>query len=64
MINSDNFILNDIYIGFDDKIYRQVVGILMGTSCVSFIADRIIPLMTAYSYTFVNTHRYPDDKLL
>ena len=39
MINSANFLLDNIYIRFGDKIYRQVVGILMGTICALYIAD-------------------------
>ena len=31
--------LDDIYVRFGDKVYRQVVGIPMGTNCVPLIAD-------------------------
>ena len=34
-----NFFLDNIYIRFDSKLYRQIVGIPMGTNCVLLVAD-------------------------
>ena len=31
--------LNNIYIRFDSKLYRQIVGIPMGTNCAPLVAD-------------------------
>ena len=34
-----NFLLDNIFIRFGTKLYRQVVGILMGTNCAPLVAD-------------------------
>ena len=33
------FLLDNIYIRFGSKLYRQIVDILMGTNCAPLIAD-------------------------
>ena len=33
------FLLDNIFIRFGTKLYRQVVGILMGTNCAPLVAD-------------------------
>ena len=33
------FLLDNIFIPFDTKLYRQVVGIPMGTNCIPLVAD-------------------------
>ena len=33
------FLLDNIFIQFDTKLYRQVVGIPMGTNCAPLVAD-------------------------
>ena len=33
------FLLDNIYIRFGSKLYRQIVGIPMGTNCVPLVAD-------------------------
>ena len=33
------FLLDNIFIGFGTKLYRQVVGIPMGTNCAPLVAD-------------------------
>ena len=33
------FLLDNIYIRFDTKLYRQIVGIPMGTNCAPLVAD-------------------------
>ena len=33
------FLLDSIFIRFGTKLYRQVVGIPMGTNCASLVAD-------------------------
>ena len=37
--NVDDFLLNNIFIRFGTKLYRQVVGIPMGTNCAPLVAD-------------------------
>ena len=33
------FLLDNIYIRFGSKLYRQIVGIPMGTNCAPLVAD-------------------------
>ena len=33
------YLLDNIYIRFDTKLHRQIVGIPMGTTCAPFVAD-------------------------
>ena len=33
------FLLDNIYIRFGSKLYRQIVGITMGTNCAPLVAD-------------------------
>ena len=75
MIEALNFLLDNIYVRFGDKVYRQVVGIPMGTNCAPLIADLFLycyesQFMTKLSKdpsllhlvdTFKNTYRYLDD---
>ena len=39
------FLLDNIYIGVGSKLYRQVVGIPMGTHCVPLLADQFCSVM-------------------
>ena len=39
MCNVLTFLLDNIFIQFGSKLYRQVVGIPMGTSCAPLVAD-------------------------
>ena len=34
-----SFLLDNIYIRFGTKLYRQIVGIPMGTNCAPLVAD-------------------------
>ena len=34
-----SFLLDNIYVRFGDAVYRQVIGIPMGTNCAPFVAD-------------------------
>ena len=34
-----SFLLDNIYIRFGTKLYRQIVGIPMGTNCAPIVAD-------------------------
>ena len=36
------FLLDNIFIPFGTKLYRQVVGIPMGTNCASLVADLLL----------------------
>ena len=39
MCEALTYLLDNIFIRFDTKLYRQTVGIPMGTNCALFIAD-------------------------
>ena len=39
------FLLDNIYIRFGSKLYRQIVGIPMGTNCVPLVADLFFVLL-------------------
>ena len=74
---SINFLLDNIYIRFGQKLYRQVIGIPMGTNCAPLIADLFLycyesEFMLKLSKSddnnnlieaFNNTSRYLDDVL-
>ena len=39
MCEALTFLLSNIYIKFGSKLYRQIVGIPMGTNCAPLVAD-------------------------
>ena len=39
MCEALTFLLDNIYIRFESKLYRQIVDIPMGTDCAPFVAD-------------------------
>ena len=63
--------LDNIFIRFGTKLYRQVVGIPIGTNCVPLVADLFIDFMMSLSDdkqvdvidAFNTTSRYLDDIL-
>ena len=70
------YLLDNIYIRFGTKLYRQIVGIPMGTNCAPLVADLFLfcyesDFMTALSdvkqaeiiEAFKSTSRYLDDLL-
>ena len=42
MCDALHYLLDNIFIRFGSKLYRQIVGIPMGTSCAPFVADLIL----------------------
>ena len=76
MYEALTYLLDNIFIRFGTKIYRQIFGITMGTNCASSIADLCLfcyerDFMASLSYnkeaeiihTFNSTSRYLDDPL-
>ena len=70
------YLLDNIYIRFGTKLYRQIVGIQMGTNCAPLVADLFLfcyerDFMTSLSdvkqaeiiVAFKSTTRYLDDLL-
>ena len=43
MSDALHYLLNNIFIRFGSKLYRQFVGVPMGTNCAPFVADVFIP---------------------
>ena len=39
MCDALHYLLDNIFIRFDSKLYRQIVGIPMGTNCAPIVAD-------------------------
>ena len=39
MCDALHYLLDNIFIGFGSKLYRQIVGIPMGTNCAPLVAD-------------------------
>ena len=37
-----SYLLDNIYIRFGNKLYRQIVGIPMGTNCASLVANLLL----------------------
>ena len=71
-----SYLLDNIYIRFDNKLYRQIVAFLNGTNCAHLIADLLLfcyerDFMTSLSNdnqaniieAFNSTSRYLDDLL-
>ena len=71
------YLLDNIYIRFGTKLYRQIVGIPMGTNCAPLVADLFLfcyerDFMTSLSdvkqaeiiEAFKSTSRYLDDLLI
>ena len=44
-----SFLLDNIYIRFETKLYRQIVGIPMGTNCAPLVADLFYSAMKEIS---------------
>ena len=76
MCEALTFLLDNIYIRFGSRLYRQVVGIPMGTNCAPLVADLFLfcyerDFMLSLSEnnqsdvieTFNSTSRYLDDLL-
>ena len=75
LIAALEFLINNIFIKYDNKIYRQVIGIPMGTNCAPLIADLFLycfesqfmakifkdPTKVHLLDHFNNTYRYLDD---
>ena len=76
MCEALTFLLDNIYIRFGSKLYRQIVGIPMGTNCAPLVAvlflfcyerDFMLSLsednQSGVIETFNSTSRYLDDLL-
>ena len=72
MCDALHYLLDNIFIRFGLKLYRQIVGIPMGTNCAPLVADLflfcfdrdfMLPLSSDCIEAFNSISRYLDDKL-
>ena len=76
MCDALHYLLDNIFIGFGSKLYRQIVGIPMGTNCAPLVADLFLfcnerdfmlslsdKNLTDTIEAFNSTYRYLDDLL-
>ena len=76
MCDALHYLLDNIFIGFGSKLYRQIVGIPVGTDCATLVADLFLfcykrDFMLSLSdnnqtdiiRAFNSTSRYLDDLL-
>ena len=76
MCEALTFLLDNIYLRFGTKLFRQIIGIPMGTNCALFVADLFLfcyerDFMMSLSVgnlseiieAFSSTSRYLDDLL-
>ena len=45
MCDALHYLLDNIFIRFGSKLYRQIVGIPMGTNCAPLVADFVFDLL-------------------
>jgi hypothetical protein len=76
LVNYVNYLIDNIYITVGDRIYRQVIGIPMGTDCAPFLAnlylyalefdflDRMTKTNIYIARKFSDSFRYIDDLLM
>ena len=50
LISCVNFIVDNSYIVFHNEIYRQIVGVPMGTNCAPFLANLFLHI---YEYEYL-----------
>ena len=55
------WIMDNIYIRFGTKLYRQIVGIPMGTNCAPLVADLFL---FCYERDFMTSHSNDKIKLI
>ena len=76
MCEALTFLLDNIYIRFGSKLYRQIVGIPVGTNCAPLVADLLLfcyerdfmlslseDIQSDVIEDFNSTSRYLDDLL-
>ena len=76
MFEALSFLLDNIYVRFNTKLSRKIVGIPMGTNCAPLVADAFLICYEKYFMVFLSeetqsavieafrsTSRYLDDLL-
>ena len=54
------FLLDNIYIRFGTKLYRQIVGIPMGTNCAPLVADLFLFCYERYFMKHLSSDNHAD----
>ena len=49
-----NWLVDNIYVTFGDKVFRQKIGIPMGTDCAPFLANLFL---YSYEYEWIDKQR-------
>ena len=49
-----NWLLDNIYVTFGDQVFRQVIGIPMGTDCAPYLANLFL---YSYEYRWINKQK-------
>jgi hypothetical protein len=52
VIDTMKWLIDNIYVTFGDKCFRQVIGIPMGTDCAPFLANLFL---YSYEYEYTNS---------
>ena len=72
-LKSNDFLIDNIYVRFRDSVFRQVIGIPMGTNSAPFLADLFLHIFECdfmlrtlkqdmtKAVQFSNTFRYIDN---
>ena len=55
MCDALHYLLDNIFIRFGSKLYRQIVGIPLGTNCAPLVADLFL---FCYERDYLSVHRY------
>ena len=50
-----SYFWDNIYIRFGNKLYRQIVGIPMGTNCAPLVADLFFVFVFCYERDFITS---------
>ncbi len=51
--------IDNIFVKFGDKVFRQVIGIPMGTDCAPFLANLFL---YSYEYQWINKQRIKNNQ--
>ena len=54
-----NWLIDNIFVKFGDKVFRQVIGIPMGTDCAPFLANLFL---YSYEYQWINIQRIKNNQ--
>ncbi len=59
MIRVMNWLIDNIFVRFGDKVFRQIIGTPMGTDCAPFLANLFL---YSYEYQWINKQRIKNNQ--